>query len=175
MMTRICKERKWGHTPFDGTMSFDARDKAVKCFSSDPKCFVMLCGLKAGGVGLNLTAANKVIIIDLWWNQFVETQAFCRVYRIGQDRDIEMVRFVVKDSVDEDIISMQERKNEEIDRAIDSKYRPGRLTANELLLLFAEDLERDEFGDPIAGPNEEPFIMTEDAYHESSYIEDNSD
>jgi SNF2 family DNA or RNA helicase len=175
VMKRICDERKWGCTPFHGSMTFQARDKAVKSFTNDPECFVMLCGLKAGGVGLNLTAANRVIIIDLWWNQFVETQAFCRVYRIGQDRDVEMVRFVVKDSVDEDIISMQERKNDEIDQAIDSKYRPGRLTTKELLQLFDTDLDRDENGEPIVGPNEEPFILTKDPYHESSYIEYNSD
>lgn len=63
----------------------------MKTFAKDPKCGIMLCGLKAGGVGLNLTAANRVIIIDLWWNQSVETQAFCRIYRIGQEREVEMV------------------------------------------------------------------------------------
>lgn len=63
----------------------------MKKFSEDNECFILLAGLKAGGVGLNLTAGNRVIIIDLWWNQFVETQAFCRVYRIGQEREVEVV------------------------------------------------------------------------------------
>jgi hypothetical protein len=82
---------------------------------------------------------------------------------------------VVKDSVDEDIIAMQERKNEEIDQAVETKHRPGRLSAQELLQLFATDLERDHDGDPIAGPNEVPFILTNDPYHEEVYTGDQSD
>ena len=111
MMQRICQERNWGYALFHGEMSFDARNKAIQSFTDDDNCFVLLAALKAGGVGLNLTAASRVIIIDLWWNQFVETQAFCRVYRIGQGREVEVVRFVVKNTVDEDIIAMQERKS----------------------------------------------------------------
>lgn len=175
MMKRVCEERGWGCTPFHGGMSFEARDKAVKSFTENPDCFVMLCGLKAGGVGLNLTAANRVIIIDLWWNQFVETQAFCRVYRIGQGSEVQMVRFVVKESVDEEIVAMQERKNVEIEQAIDSHNRLGRLSVKELLQLFSVDLEKDENGEPIAGPNDAPFIFTEDPYQQTSYIEDLSD
>jgi SNF2 family DNA or RNA helicase len=91
VMQRVCQERGWGSAPFHGEMSFEARDKAIKSFTEDPNCFILLAALKAGGAGLNLTAANRVVIIDLWWNQFVETQAFCRVYRIGQDREVEVV------------------------------------------------------------------------------------
>jgi SNF2 family DNA or RNA helicase len=91
IMVRVCKERKWDCVDFHGGMKMDARDKAVKKFQEDKDCLILLAGLKAGGVGLNLTAGNRVIIIDLWWNQFVETQAFCRVYRIGQQREVEVV------------------------------------------------------------------------------------
>lgn len=85
------------------------------------------------------------------------------------------VRFIVNDSIDEEIICMQERKNAEIDQAMDTKNRPRRLSAKELLQLFDTDLERDANGEPIAGPNEEPFILTEDPYQQTSYNEDQSD
>jgi SNF2 family DNA or RNA helicase len=111
VLARICQERKWGYESFHGKLSFEEKDQAIQTFSEDKNCFILLAGLKAGGVGLNLTAANRVIIIDLWWNQYVETQAFCRVYRIGQDREVDMVRIVVKDTVDEEILMMQEKKN----------------------------------------------------------------
>ena len=65
--------------------------------------------------------------------------------------------------------------DEEIDAAVDSRRMPGRLSARELLQLFATDLERDADGDPIAGPNEEPFVLTEDPYHkeqERGYLSD---
>lgn len=90
-MERVCKERRWNSVSFHGDMTFNARDNAIKRFSEDDDYFILIASLKAGGVGLNLTAGNRVIIIDLWWNQSVETQAFCRVYRIGQVREVEVV------------------------------------------------------------------------------------
>lgn len=65
--------------------------------------------------------------------------------------------------------------DEEIGAAVDSRRMPGRLSAKELLQLFATDLERDDYGEPIAGPNEEPFILTEDPYHQEHYTDYRSD
>ena len=71
VMSRICLEKEWGHALFHGGMSFDARDQAIQSFSTESDTKILLASLKAGGVGLNLTAANRVIIIDLWWNEAV--------------------------------------------------------------------------------------------------------
>jgi len=66
-------------------------------------------------VGLNLTMASKVIMIDPWWNSASEQQAFCRVFRIGQQEKTFMSRLCVRDTVDERLIQMQEKKQKEID------------------------------------------------------------
>ena len=86
-------------------MGFDTRNKNIKKFTEDPKCKIMLCSLKAGGVGLNLTMASKVLILDLYWNNSVERQAFCRCFRIGQRKEVDIVRYVVKDTIDEDLVT----------------------------------------------------------------------
>lgn len=65
IFSRICAEKGWGFAFFHGAMKFKARDAAIKQFSTDPECKVLIAALKAGGVGLNLVAANRVIIIDL--------------------------------------------------------------------------------------------------------------
>jgi SNF2 family DNA or RNA helicase len=71
VMSRICTEREWGHTLFHGGMSFDSRDNAIQNFSKDADTKILCASLKAGGVGLNLTAASRVIVVDLWWNESV--------------------------------------------------------------------------------------------------------
>jgi SNF2 family DNA or RNA helicase len=148
---RVCKEEDWPHTQFHGAMSFDARNKAIEAFTDNPDCRVLIAAMKAGGVGLNLTAANRVILIDLWWNIAMETQAFCRVFRIGQTREVEVVRFAVKNTVDVDIMKMQERKMREIDSAMEKKNRggPGGLPTRDLMRLFGfmgdDEAQVDEF------------------------------
>jgi SNF2 family DNA or RNA helicase len=110
ILQKMCTIEGWKYVTFTGKMTFDARDKSIATFRDDPGTSIMLCSLKAGGVGLNLTMASKVIILDLWFNSSVESQAYCRAFRIGQQKKVEVVRFVVQDSIDEDLISMQERK-----------------------------------------------------------------
>ncbi|MFN9518892.1 MAG: helicase-related protein, partial [Bacteroidota bacterium] len=68
--------------------------------------------LKAGGVGLNLTAADYVFIIDPWWNPAVEQQAIDRTHRIGQDKTVFIYKFITKDTVEEKILALQDRKKE---------------------------------------------------------------
>lgn len=70
-------------------------------------------------VGLNLTMASRVIVIDPWWNAAAEQQAFCRVFRIGQKETTFMTRFCVKNTVDQRLIEMQKRKQEEIDEVME--------------------------------------------------------
>ncbi len=95
---------------FDGSTSVGDRQKAIDNFQSNPECRVFLISLKAGGVGLNLTAADYVYIVDPWWNPAVEQQAIDRTHRIGQTRNIFAYRMICKDTVEDKIIQLQEKK-----------------------------------------------------------------
>ena len=77
--------------------------------------------MQAGSVGLNLVSANNVFIIDPWWNPAVEDQAIERVHRIGQNKDVNVYRFVMKDSVEERMLEIQEKKRGLIQKVIQSQ------------------------------------------------------
>ena len=95
---------------FDGSTSAPDREKAIQSFQNDGEVRVFLISLKAGGVGLNLTAADYVYIVDPWWNPAVEQQAIDRTHRIGQTKKIFAYRMICNDTVEDKIISLQERK-----------------------------------------------------------------
>lgn len=95
---------------FDGSTSSSDREKAIQTFQNDDKCRVFLISLKAGGVGLNLTAADYVYLVDPWWNPAVEQQAIDRTHRIGQTKNIFAYRMICKDTIEEKILKLQERK-----------------------------------------------------------------
>jgi non-specific serine/threonine protein kinase len=95
---------------FDGSTSAPDREKAIRHFQNDDNCRVFLISLKAGGVGLNLTAADYVYIVDPWWNPAVEQQAIDRTHRIGQTKNIFAYRMICKDTVEDKILSLQEKK-----------------------------------------------------------------
>ncbi len=94
----------------DGSTSLPDRKKAVDKFQEDEKYRVFLISLKAGGTGLNLTAADYVYLMDPWWNPAVEQQAIDRAHRIGQKNHIFAYKMICKDSVEEKIIQLQDRK-----------------------------------------------------------------
>jgi SNF2 family DNA or RNA helicase len=95
---------------FDGSTSAQDREKAIQRFQNDDTCRVFLISLKAGGVGLNLTAADYVYIVDPWWNPAVEQQAIDRTHRIGQTKNIFAYRMICIDSIEDKILQLQERK-----------------------------------------------------------------
>ncbi|MBX3240798.1 MAG: DEAD/DEAH box helicase [Chitinophagaceae bacterium] len=95
---------------FDGSTSALDREKAITRFQNDETCRVFLISLKAGGVGLNLTAADYVYIVDPWWNPAVEQQAIDRTHRIGQTKNIFAYRMICKDTIEDKILQLQERK-----------------------------------------------------------------
>ncbi len=95
---------------FDGSTSTTEREKAIQQFQNDETCRVFLISLKAGGVGLNLTAADYVYIVDPWWNPAVEQQAIDRTHRIGQTKNIFAYRLICKDTIEEKIMLLQQRK-----------------------------------------------------------------
>ena len=103
------------HLRFDGTMSQKIRSGVLRSFNaenaSDPSApRVLLLSLRAGGVGLNLTAANRVFMMDPWWSFAVEAQAIDRVHRMGQTQKVEVIRFVVKESIEGKMLRVQQRK-----------------------------------------------------------------
>jgi non-specific serine/threonine protein kinase len=95
---------------FDGSTSAPDREKAVQEFQNNTDVRVFLISLKAGGVGLNLTAADYVYIVDPWWNPAVEQQAIDRTHRIGQTNNIFAYRMICKDTIEDKILQLQERK-----------------------------------------------------------------
>jgi non-specific serine/threonine protein kinase len=95
---------------FDGSTSAVDREKAIQSFQNDDTARVFLISLKAGGVGLNLTAADYVYIVDPWWNPAVEQQAIDRTHRIGQTKNIFAYRMICKDTIEDKILQLQEKK-----------------------------------------------------------------
>jgi len=95
---------------FDGSTSAPDRQKAIESFQNDEEKRVFLISLKAGGVGLNLTAADYVYIVDPWWNPAVEQQAIDRTHRIGQTKNIFAYRMICKDTIEDKILKLQEKK-----------------------------------------------------------------
>jgi len=97
------------------------RQEVVNRFQSDAAIAVFLISLKAGGVGLNLSAADTVIHFDPWWNPAVEAQATDRAHRIGQTRIVTSYKLIARDTVEEKILRLQEKKRAAIDAAIESE------------------------------------------------------
>ena len=95
---------------FDGSTSINDRQKAIDNFQNNDAYRVFLISLKAGGVGLNLTAADYVYIVDPWWNPAVEQQAIDRTHRIGQTKNIFAYRMICIDTIEDKILQLQERK-----------------------------------------------------------------
>lgn len=91
------------------------RDIPVRQFQTNSSITVFLISLKAGGVGLNLTSADRVILLDEWWNPAVEDQAMGRAHRIGQKNTVIVLRLVCKDTVEEKILQLQDQKRQTVD------------------------------------------------------------
>lgn len=95
---------------FDGSTPPHERERSIQNFQTNDNSRVFLISLKAGGVGLNLTAADYVYIVDPWWNPAVEQQAIDRTHRIGQTKNIFAYRMICKDTIEDKILQLQERK-----------------------------------------------------------------
>jgi len=96
----------------DGSVSQKNRKVAVENFQNDPTIRIFLISLMAGGVGLNLTAADYVYLVDPWWNPAAEQQAIDRTHRIGQNKKVFAYKMICKDTVEEKIIELQKRKKD---------------------------------------------------------------
>ncbi|KAF1360134.1 hypothetical protein EJ07DRAFT_177456 [Lizonia empirigonia] len=98
------------YTRIDGSMSAVARDASLEALDNDPETTIMLASLSVCSVGLNLVAANQVIMADSWWAPAIEDQAVDRVHRLGQKRETTVFRLVVEDSVEERVLGIQSDK-----------------------------------------------------------------
>jgi superfamily II DNA or RNA helicase len=112
------------------------RGDVVDRFQSPNGPPILLASLKAGGVGLNLTAADHVFILDPWWNPFAEDQAADRAHRIGQDRPVSVYRLVAADTVEERVLALQEKKRGIAEAALGAAERAAALTRDDLLALL---------------------------------------
>ena len=95
---------------FDGSMAQKERAKVLAEFESKTKFTILLLSLRAGGVGLNLTCAKRVFMMDPWWSFAVEAQEIDRVHRMGQTEEVTVTRFIVEGSIEEKMLKVQDRK-----------------------------------------------------------------
>lgn len=114
------------------------RKEVVEQFQNDPETSVFLISLKAGGLGLNLTAAEYVFLLDPWWNPAVEAQAIDRAHRVGQTNQVFAYRLICRDTVEEKILELQHKKRELADAILEGENTPlTDLTAEDLELLLS--------------------------------------
>jgi len=126
-----------GYAYLTGSRNQSQRREAVYSFQNNNNCPLFLISLKAGGVGLNLTAADYVFILDPWWNPAAEMQALNRAHRIGQENRVFVYRFISNDSIEEKIQGLQERKRELADTFVTSNNPLKSLSEEELMKLLS--------------------------------------
>lgn len=112
------EEKKLSFAYLDGKTR--NREGEVERFQNDPRCRLFLISLKAGGLGLNLTAAEYVFLLDPWWNPAVEMQAIDRSHRIGQTRTVFAYRLIARDTVEEKVLELQRTKRDLADAIINA-------------------------------------------------------
>jgi superfamily II DNA or RNA helicase len=121
----------------DGSVKLNDREQAIKKFQENEETGVFLLSLKAGGVALNLTAADYVIIFDPWWNPAVEAQAIDRSHRIGQTKKVMVYRMVMEGTIEEKMLQLQERKKTLVDNLITSETESFKnLSRDDVMQLF---------------------------------------
>ncbi|KAF8340920.1 SNF2 family N-terminal domain-containing protein [Amanita rubescens] len=118
LVSEYLREHHVPHEKYQGDMKRAERDKAVREFMTEMKSQVLLLSLKCGGVGLNLTRANNVILLDLAWSQAIESQAFDRVHRLGQTRAVHVQKLVISNTVEDRILQLQLRKQQLADGSL---------------------------------------------------------
>lgn len=107
-----CKEKAILYAKLTGDTPVSQRKAEVVSFQTDKEVKFFFISLKAGEVGLNLTEASHVLLLDPWWNPFSERQAVARAHRLGQKNKVNVVRFVSKNTIEEKIIKLQQAKQE---------------------------------------------------------------
>ncbi|KAG9118944.1 hypothetical protein FRC07_006271 [Ceratobasidium sp. 392] len=123
----------------DGTMKREDRSRAMDALKTDPSCEVLLVSLRAGGVGLNLTAARRVYLMDPYWNPAVENQAVDRIHRLGQTRPVTTIKLIIENTIEARLLEVQKRKIELANMTLGvqlSKADQAQRRMEELSVLF---------------------------------------
>ncbi|KAF2452906.1 SNF2 family N-terminal domain-containing protein [Lineolata rhizophorae] len=126
---------------YDGSMRNDAREESLRKLREVQKVRVMLCSLKCGSLGLNLTAASRVVILEPFWNPFVEEQAIDRVHRLNQTTDVHIYKLTVRETVEARIVELQEAKRKLAKAAIEGAAQAAKLSMQDILRLFRGDAD----------------------------------
>ncbi|CAO1614933.1 unnamed protein product [Parajaminaea phylloscopi] len=133
------RSKGYRYARYDGSMRPKDREAALADVRDNPETKIILISFKAGSTGLNLTCCSRVILMDLWYNPMLEEQGMDRAHRVGQKRDVYMYKVCIKDTVEQRILALQEKKRELSKAALEgSKLRKGgnSLSKQELLYLF---------------------------------------
>ena len=112
LYTAFCDQAEIPYTMLTGDVPQQQREAIIKKFQDDPDIHLFFISIKAGGFGLNLTSADYVFILDPWWNPAVEEQALSRAHRMGQKKKVFVYRFIAKDTLEEKIHLLQEKKSQ---------------------------------------------------------------
>ncbi|KAI0669018.1 SNF2 family N-terminal domain-containing protein [Trametes maxima] len=133
---------------YDGSMNRDAREYTLNQFRGSGGPRVILVSIKCGGVGLNLVSANRVINLDLSWNFATESQAYDRVHRLGQEKDVYVKRLVIKNTIEERMLTLQDTKTHLADAALGegSGHKLHKLSVKQIKDLFGMSRLQNERG-----------------------------
>ncbi|KAF2670666.1 hypothetical protein BT63DRAFT_372312 [Microthyrium microscopicum] len=126
---------------YDGSMKNDMREESLRRLREDKRCRVLLCSLKCGSLGLNLTAASRVVLMEPFWNPFVEEQAIDRVHRLNQTKDVTVYRLTIAGTVEERILQLQEAKRALAKAALEGGKSMAKLNMADIIALFKPDAE----------------------------------
>ncbi|ALO17076.1 ATP-dependent helicase HepA [Salinivirga cyanobacteriivorans] len=134
LVETICQSREWPYKVLTGQTK--NREDIIQDFQDNENIHLFLISLKAGGVGLNLTAADYVMMLDPWWNPAAEAQAINRAHRIGQDKNVIVYRYITKGTIEEKILILQSKKQKLSDELIDDNIALKNMTTEEIENLF---------------------------------------
>lgn len=134
MVAEWLKQNQMDYLYLDGSIPIRERSKLVDRFQNG-ECPLFLISLQAGGLGLNLTLANHVILLDPWWNPAIEQQAIDRAYRIGQQRDVKVVHLIAANTIEEKIVRLQKTKKDMASALLSGEEMTKGITYDEILEL----------------------------------------
>ncbi len=138
ILKKELKQKNISYFELTGSTKVEDRIKLVEEFNKNPEIKVFLISLKAGGTGLNLTGADMVVHYDPWWNLSTENQATDRAYRIGQKKNVQVYKLITKDSIEEKIYELQQRKDKLVENMLSTKTSfISKLSKEEIMNLFS--------------------------------------
>jgi SNF2 family DNA or RNA helicase len=143
IIEKMLKQRGINYQYLDGKTTLKEREKRINNFQAG-EGDLFLISLKAGGVGLNLTAADYVIHMDPWWNPAIEDQASDRAHRIGQERPVTVYRLVSKGTIEERIINLHTDKRDLADSLLEGTDVSAKITAKDLIELMKSPIDKQE-------------------------------